>query len=135
VIEWSCDLLSIYGKTVLRRLSVFAGSFGVDDAIEVVSGDDVSRLTVLESLADLVAKSIVLADVSGDSVSYRLLETTQVYAYEKLNEAGELEPVRRRHAQRFLEVRGGPALRDSSAAWLRWILGSITPPISPRLPA
>ncbi len=32
-------------------------------------------------------------------------------------------------------VRGGPALRDSSAAWLRWILGSITPPISPRLPA
>ena len=31
--------------------------------------------------------------------------------------------------------RGGPALRDSSAAWLRWILGSITPPISPRLPA
>jgi carbohydrate-selective porin OprB len=33
------------------------------------------------------------------------------------------------------EFRGGPALRDSSAAWLRWILGSITPPISPRLPA
>ena len=33
------------------------------------------------------------------------------------------------------EHRGGPALRDSSAAWLRWILGSITPPISPRLPA
>lgn len=31
--------------------------------------------------------------------------------------------------------RGGPALRDSSAAWLRWVLGSITPPISPRLPA
>jgi hypothetical protein len=33
------------------------------------------------------------------------------------------------------KFRGGPALRDSSAAWLRWILGSITPPISPRLPA
>jgi hypothetical protein len=32
-------------------------------------------------------------------------------------------------------IRGGPALRDSSAAWLMWILGSITPPISPRLPA
>ena len=31
--------------------------------------------------------------------------------------------------------RGGPALRDRMAAWLRWILGSITPPISPRLPA
>ena len=33
------------------------------------------------------------------------------------------------------ELRGGPALRDRMAAWLRWILGSITPPISPRLPA
>ena len=35
----------------------------------------------------------------------------------------------------IFDWRGGPALRDSSAAWLRWILGSITPPISPRLPA
>jgi len=35
----------------------------------------------------------------------------------------------------IVDDRGGPALRDSSAAWLRWILGSITPPISPRLPA
>jgi hypothetical protein len=32
-------------------------------------------------------------------------------------------------------LRGGPALRDRMAAWLRWILGLITPPISPRLPA
>jgi hypothetical protein len=34
-----------------------------------------------------------------------------------------------------LTNRGGPALRDRLAAWLRWILGWITPPISPRLPA
>ncbi len=33
------------------------------------------------------------------------------------------------------EIRGGPGLRDRMAAWLRWILGSIMPPISPRLPA
>ena len=32
-------------------------------------------------------------------------------------------------------VRGGPVFRNRMAAWLRWILGSITPPISPRLPA
>ena len=35
----------------------------------------------------------------------------------------------------FRRQRGGPALRERMAAWLRWILGSITPPISPRLPA
>jgi hypothetical protein len=31
--------------------------------------------------------------------------------------------------------RGGPVFRNRMAAWLRWILGLITPPISPRLPA
>ncbi len=30
-------------------------------------------------------------------------------------------------------LRSGPALRGRMAAWLRWILGWITPPISPRL--
>jgi hypothetical protein len=43
--------------------------------------------------------------------------------------------VKAAHSNPMLDTRGGPALRDSSAAWLRWILGSITPPISPRLPA
>ena len=31
--------------------------------------------------------------------------------------------------------RGGPVFQNSMAAWLRWILGWITPPISPGLPA
>jgi hypothetical protein len=31
--------------------------------------------------------------------------------------------------------RGGPGLRDSLAARLRWILGLITPPVSPHFPA
>jgi hypothetical protein len=31
--------------------------------------------------------------------------------------------------------RGGPVFRNRMAALLRWILGSITPPISPRFPA
>jgi predicted ATPase len=104
VIDWSYGLLSADRKIVLRRLSVFAGHFGVDDAIDVVSGDSIPRLTVLESLSDLVDKSMVLADVSGGTVSHRLLETTQVYAREKLSEAGEVDAVRRRHALRFLEV-------------------------------
>jgi predicted ATPase len=113
VLEWSALLLSNDCKTVLRRLSVFAGPFGVDDAVDVVSSDKVSRMTVLESLSDLVAKSILLADVSGHAVLYRLLETTQVYAEEQLTLAGEAEAVRRRHAKRFLEVcRASAAIED-----------------------
>jgi len=33
------------------------------------------------------------------------------------------------------KLRGGPVFRNRMAAWLRWILGWIMPPISPRLPA
>ena len=108
--------------TVVERVK--AVDAGVLLAIRVAAriffemrGDDVPRGMVLESLSDLVAKSIVLADVSGDAVSHRLLETTQAYAYEKLNEAGELEPVRRRHAQRFLEVCRASVVNEDDLAF------------------
>jgi len=42
----------------------------------------------------------------------------------------------KRHGENTdLFVRGGPVFRNRMAAWLRWILGWITPPISPGLPA
>ena len=104
VLEWSCGLLSAERRLVLSRLSVFAGYFGVDDAIEIIGGEGVPRQTVLESLSDLVDKSILFADVSGPIIWYRLLETTQAYSYEKLKEAGETDAVHRRHAQRLLNV-------------------------------
>jgi predicted ATPase len=44
------------------------------------------------------------ADADGPTIWYHLLETTQAYSYEKLKEAGETDAVRRRHAQRFLNV-------------------------------
>src|SRR5664279_3004910 len=40
-----------------------------------------------------------------------------------------------RRLQAGQQNRGGPAFLDRMAAWLRWILGSVTPSISPRLPA
>jgi len=103
-LDWSYGLLSPDEQAVLRRLSVFSAHFGVDDAIAVAGGDDLPRLSVLESLSDLVAKSMIAADVGDHAVSYRLLETTQVYAHEKLSEAGEYKALRKRHAKRFLDI-------------------------------
>src|SRR5437868_4202783 len=42
-----------------------------------------------------------MADGSGASVRYRLLETTRAYAREKLAESGELGRVARAHAERY----------------------------------
>ena len=47
----------------------------------------------------LVAKSLVIADVSGTEPRYRLLETTRAYALEKLAASGEFEGAGQRHAE------------------------------------
>jgi predicted ATPase/DNA-binding winged helix-turn-helix (wHTH) protein len=117
-LDWSYGLLSANEQIALRRLSVFSAYFGVDDAIEVVSDDKLPKPSVLETLSDLVAKSMVAADVGGRAVTYRLLETIQVYAHEKLSEAGELEALRRRHAQRFLDLCRAPGgIDDDQGSW------------------
>jgi predicted ATPase len=97
---------------------VFSAYIGVDDAIEVVSDDILPKPAVLDTLSDLVAKSMVAADVGGHAVTYRLLETIQVYAHEKLSEARELEAFRRRHAQRFLYLCRAPgSIDDDHGIW------------------
>jgi len=58
------------------------------------------RRTVAQlTLADLTAKSLIVADFAGDDVVYRLLNTTRVYALEKLEKQGEARAVKLRHAE------------------------------------
>ena len=64
----------------------------------ICSGSDVSADSQLDTLASLVAKSLVvsISDNAGKA-RYQLLETVRMYASEKLARAGESEPVRQRH--------------------------------------
>jgi predicted ATPase len=57
-------------------------------------------------VANLVAKSLVTADVDGAAVHYRLLETTRAYAREKLADHGELEQAARGHAEYYQDLCG-----------------------------
>ncbi len=117
-LDWSYNLLSPDEQITLRRLSVFSAYFGIDDAMGVVSDHRLPKQSVLDTLSDLVAKSMVAADVGGHAVTYRLLETIQVYAQAKLTEAGELDTLRRRHAQRFLNLCRMPAgIDDDHGMW------------------
>jgi predicted ATPase/DNA-binding winged helix-turn-helix (wHTH) protein len=97
-LDWSHDLLSEPERVVLRRLAVFVGSFTLDAATAVAASPEIAGVDVAECLASLVAKSLVSADVGGAVMSYRLLETTRAYAYERLVESDEVERLRRRHA-------------------------------------
>ncbi|MYS84312.1 BTAD domain-containing putative transcriptional regulator [Embleya scabrispora] len=100
VVEWSWDLLEKRERVALRRLSVFAGGTTLEAAEAVLPGTDFAAADVLDLLAGLVDKSLV--DVMGTTETrYRLLETIQAYASERLVDAGETEATAARHAQWF----------------------------------
>ena len=92
-IEWSHNLLDSDAKAVLRRLSVFRGSFTLD-AAEAITGAD------LDQLAALLDQSLLKA--LGDE-RFFLLETLREYARERLDESGETAEYAFRHARWYLE--------------------------------
>jgi predicted ATPase/class 3 adenylate cyclase/DNA-binding CsgD family transcriptional regulator len=106
LIDWSYDLLSLEERTVLDRLSVFAGSWTLDAAEAVTSGGDVAEWQVLDLLASLVGKSLVQAEVTHGSTRYRLLETVRHYAAERLalRAGSDLGDVRVAHRDHYLAV-------------------------------
>ncbi len=97
-LDWSHGLLTPSEQRLLRRLSVFRERFTLEAAAGVTSVTDMERMEVTPLLMNLVAKSLVVAEPGGDSVSYRLLQTTNSYATERLSASGELADIRRRHA-------------------------------------
>ncbi|MGH2760757.1 MAG: ATP-binding protein [Actinomycetota bacterium] len=96
-LDWSHELLSEHERTVFRRLASFPGNFSLD-AAEAVSGNG----PVFDVVGSLVEKSLVVTEVDGADLRYRLLETVRVYAEQKLIEAGEDADVRDRHRDYFL---------------------------------
>ncbi|WP_436080501.1 ATP-binding protein [Pararhizobium sp. LjRoot235] len=107
--EWSYDALPETEKIIFRRLGVFSGLFPLDAAREVVAPDgivteDWPRASFMEGLANLVAKSLVIADISVGDARYRLLDTTRAFAMERLRESGDLDTRQRLHAEHFLRL-------------------------------
>jgi predicted ATPase/DNA-binding winged helix-turn-helix (wHTH) protein len=98
-LDWSHDLLSQPERVLLRRLSFLTGGFSLDAAASIAAGAGLAGGDVDECLANLVAKSLVSVDFGAAVTSHRLLETTRAYARERLEESGEVERLRRRHAE------------------------------------
>ncbi|MCC6188188.1 MAG: tetratricopeptide repeat protein, partial [Anaerolineales bacterium] len=102
--EWSYQFLSGPEQVLLRRLSVFAGSFAVEMA-ESICGAGLSDQGVLDLLTDLVDKSLVSVLERGAEAEprFRLLETIRQYARERLEAAGEAGEIRTRHLEWFAQ--------------------------------
>lgn len=103
-IDWSWDLLTDRERMLLRRLAVFAGGWTLDGAEGVCAGDGLDRRDILDLLARLVQKSLVLVEEHDGAIRHRLLETVQQYAAAKLAGAGEADALHRRFAERQLAL-------------------------------
>jgi len=122
LIDWSYDLLAPAEQTLLRRLSVFAGGWPLEAAEAVCAGGDVEDWEVLDLLARLVAKSLVVAEPpEGGQVRYRLLENVRGYAHGRLAETGGEEALADRHAGWFLGRAEEAEPHLSGAAQAEWL--------------
>jgi len=101
VLDWSHGLLSDDEQLFFRALGMFTGGFSVEATAAVAIGAVGTRIDAIDRLADLVAKSLVVADCGSGETRFWLLETTRAFAIEKLEESGERERIARRHAEYY----------------------------------
>jgi predicted ATPase len=97
-LDWSYDRLPTMEQLLLNRLSIFNGDFTFAAAADVCSGEGLPEIDLADCFADLVAKSLVSANL-GMEASYRLLDTTRSYASEMLEKSREREALAESHAR------------------------------------
>lgn len=123
-IEWSYGLLDERQRDLLGALAVFPGGCSLDDAQAIAEANG----SFLADLEALVGWSLIRSDMSDGDVRLSMLETVREDAEERLAAAGKLEDLKRRHAERFLELAlaaeeelSGPA----QAEWLQRLEGEL----------
>ena len=90
--DWSFDLCSPGEQLLWTRLAVFSGGFELD-AVEGVCSDSelLHREAILDVVASLVDKSVLLREDAGTQIRYRMLETIRQYGRERLETCGDLD--------------------------------------------
>jgi predicted ATPase len=118
-IDWSFSLLEEGEQALFARLSVFVGGRTLEAAEEVCNPEGV--YDVLTGVSSLVDKSL-LRERAGRSGEPRfvMLETILEYAREQLDDRGETEELRRRHAYYFLAFAENAELELRGAEQVQW---------------
>jgi predicted ATPase/class 3 adenylate cyclase/Tfp pilus assembly protein PilF len=102
--DWSYELLTEEERVVFRRLGVFSGPWYLAAAEGICGADGTDEADVLDLLAGLVDRSLVVAEEGPAGTLYRLLETVREYALGRLREAGEEDAARLRHRDYYLAL-------------------------------
>jgi tetratricopeptide (TPR) repeat protein len=121
LVDWSYSLLSEAERVLLRRLAVFAGGWSLEAAQDVCGGDAVDEYELLDLLAHLVDKSLVVVENRTGSTRYRMLETIRQYAREKLLDSGQGEGVRDEHLQYYMRFAETAELKLQGPGQVAWL--------------
>ena len=105
-LDWSYQLLTEAERDLLQRLAIFVGPFSLD-AAGAVADAGTTASGIADGIVDLNGKSLVFKFSDFPTAEFRLLETTRVYAFERLTESGALSGVAHRHAGYLLTALGG----------------------------
>ncbi|MGW0811443.1 ATP-binding protein [Nonomuraea sp. NPDC002799] len=112
-IGWSHELCTPAERLLWARVSVFAGSFEDEAAVQVCADARLPAGGIAALLEGLVAKSILTWAPTGGGERYRMLESIREYGAGWLRELDEQDDLRRRHRDFFLRL-----ARRGDAAWL-----------------
>ena len=109
-VAWSYDLLEPATQWLFQRLSVFRGGWTIDGAVAVCWAEGADTDWVFGALASLLDGSLIIRQAPDAGVSrFTMLETLREFAAERLDEAGETDDARARHAAYCLALVEGCA--------------------------
>ncbi len=112
-LDWSYDMCSEVEQAVFDRLSVFPSGFDMAAARAVAAHDGVSDLDVVDTVPQLVDRSLLQRVTASDGTTrYRMLETMRAYAREHLHHADIADATRERHARYMASLVGRLQLRS-----------------------
>ncbi|SMD24713.1 Predicted ATPase [Kibdelosporangium aridum] len=112
-IDWSFDLCTREEQLLWARASVFADGFDVDAAEAVCSGQGVARQAILDLVAGLVDKSILIRLDHGDQARYRMPEPIRQYGQERLILPCQQAALLARHRDHYRHL-----VQDATREWL-----------------
>ncbi|WP_326823559.1 BTAD domain-containing putative transcriptional regulator [Streptosporangium sp. NBC_01756] len=121
VIGWSHDLCTEHERLLWARLSVFSGGFDLEAAEAVCSGAGIDRQDVMDVLAGLAHKSILVVSVRGGRTRYSLLETIRQYGRQRLLDLGQDASMRRRHRDHYRNTAAQAAADWCSPREVEWL--------------
>ncbi|NTZ88010.1 transcriptional regulator [Burkholderia metallica] len=102
--DWSYRLLGEAERLLLRWLGVFRDGFSIEAVREVVGANGPAGADLLDTIAGLVSKSLLILETAHGAPRYRLLTTTRAYAQQQLDSHGEGAAAARAHATYFLAL-------------------------------